>query len=41
MDEKGQTANIAIYDVRDRNGIVHVVDHLIEPSGPASRLALN
>jgi len=41
MDEKGQTANIAIYDVRDRNGIVHVVDRLIEPSGPASRLALN
>ncbi len=41
MDEKGQTANIAIYDVRDRNGIVHVVDHLIEPSGPASRLARN
>lgn len=41
MDEKGQTANIAIYDVRDSNGIVHVVDHLIEPSGPASRLALN
>ncbi len=41
MDEKGQTANIAIYDVRDSNGIVHVVDRLIEPSCPASRLALN
>ena len=41
MDEKGTTANIAIYDVRDRNGIVHVVDRLVEPSGPASRWALN
>jgi uncharacterized surface protein with fasciclin (FAS1) repeats len=39
MDEKGHTANIAVYDVRDRNGIVHVVDHLIEPVGPARQLA--
>lgn len=41
MDEKGQTANIAIYDVRDKNGIVHVVDHLIAPSGPARQMAAN
>lgn len=41
VDQKGQTANIAIYDVRDRNGIVHVVDHVIEPSGPARQVALN
>jgi len=41
MDEKGQTANIAIYDVRDRNGIVHVVDHMIAPSGPPRQVALN
>jgi uncharacterized surface protein with fasciclin (FAS1) repeats len=39
MDEKGNIANIAIYDVRDRNGIVHVVDHVVEPSGPARQLA--
>ena len=39
MDQKGQTANIAIYDVRDKNGIVHVVDHVIEPSGPARQVA--
>jgi uncharacterized surface protein with fasciclin (FAS1) repeats len=38
-DEKGHTANIAIYDVRDKNGIVHVVDHVIEPSGPARQVA--
>jgi uncharacterized surface protein with fasciclin (FAS1) repeats len=41
MDEKGATANIAIYDVRDRNGIVHVVDNMISPSGPARQVALN
>lgn len=41
MDEKGTTANIAIYDVRDRNGIVHVVDNMISPSGPARQVALN
>jgi uncharacterized surface protein with fasciclin (FAS1) repeats len=41
MDEKGQSANIAIYDVRDRNGIVHVVDNMIAPSGPARQVAQN
>jgi len=41
MDEKGTTANIAIYDVRDRNGILHVVDNMISPSGPARQVALN
>lgn len=39
MDEKGNIANIAIYDVHDRNGIVHVVDRVMEPSGPARQLA--
>lgn len=39
MDEKGNTANIAIYDVRDSNGIVHVVDRVMEPSGPARQVA--
>jgi uncharacterized surface protein with fasciclin (FAS1) repeats len=41
MDQRGQTANIAIYDVRDKNGIVHVVDHVIEPSGLSRQVALN
>jgi uncharacterized surface protein with fasciclin (FAS1) repeats len=36
MDEKGSTADIAIYDVRDRNGIIHVVDHVLEPGGGAA-----
>lgn len=38
-DEKGESANIAIYDVRDRNGIVHVVDRMLEPAGPARQVA--
>ena len=41
MDEKGNIADIAIYDVRDRNGVIHVVDHVIEPSGSARQIAVN
>jgi uncharacterized surface protein with fasciclin (FAS1) repeats len=41
MDERGDTADIAIYDVHDKNGIVHVVDRMLEPSGPARQVASN
>ena len=41
MDEVGNSADIAIYDVRDRNGIVHVVDRLLEPVSPARQVASN
>ena len=41
MDEKGNTADIAIYDVRDKNGIIHVVDRALEPSGVARQVASN
>ena len=41
MDERGNTADIAIYDVRDKNGIVHVVDRALEPSGPPRQVAAN
>ena len=41
MDEKGNVADIAIYDVRDKNGIIHVVDRALEPSGPAKQMAAN
>ena len=41
MDEKGNVADIAIYDVRDKNGIIHVVDRTLEPSGPAKQMAAN
>ena len=36
MDEKGDTADIAIYDIYDKNGVMHVVDHMLEP-GMGSR----
>ncbi|HEY2008404.1 MAG TPA: fasciclin domain-containing protein [Rhizomicrobium sp.] len=41
MDERGNTADIAIYDVHDKNGIVHVVDHMLEPSGLTRQVASN
>lgn len=41
MDEKGNTADIAVYDVRDKNGIIHVVDRALEPGGPARQVASN
>jgi len=40
-DERGNIANIAIYDVHDKNGIVHVVDHMLEPGGAARQVAAN
>lgn len=39
MDEKGSTADIAIYDVYDKNGVLHVVDRMLEPNGPARQMA--
>ena len=36
MDEKGDTADIAIYDIYGKNGVMHVVDHVLEP-GMATR----
>jgi uncharacterized surface protein with fasciclin (FAS1) repeats len=39
MDENGNTADIAIYDVYDRNGVMHVVDHKLEPGAPARQMA--
>ncbi|HKD47590.1 MAG TPA: fasciclin domain-containing protein [Rhizomicrobium sp.] len=41
MDEVGNSADIAIYDVHDKNGIVHVVDRVLEPSGPPRAIASN
>lgn len=39
MDEKGNIADIAIYDVRDKNGIIHVVDRVLEPEGSSRQVA--
>jgi uncharacterized surface protein with fasciclin (FAS1) repeats len=41
MDERGNTADIAIYDVHDKNGIVHVVDRMLEPGGSPRQVASN
>jgi uncharacterized surface protein with fasciclin (FAS1) repeats len=35
MDEKGETADISIYDIYECNGVIQVVDHALTP-GPAS-----
>jgi uncharacterized surface protein with fasciclin (FAS1) repeats len=39
MDERGDTADIAIYDVYDKNGVMHVVDHMLEPGMAARQVA--
>ena len=39
MDENGNTADIAIYDVYDKNGVMHVEDHMLEPGAPARQVA--
>ena len=39
MDEKGDTADIAIYDVYDKNGVMHVVDHMLEPGMTTRQVA--
>jgi len=41
LDAKGNVADIAIYDVRDKNGIVHVVDRALEPGGLNRQVATN
>jgi len=39
MDEKGATADIAIYDVYDKNGVMHVIDHMLEPGMAVRQVA--
>ena len=39
QDEKGNRANIAIYDIHDSNGVIHVVDRLLQPGAPSSQVA--
>jgi len=40
MDERGRTANISIYDVHNKNGVIMVVDAMAMPSGPPRQVAL-
>jgi uncharacterized surface protein with fasciclin (FAS1) repeats len=30
-DEQGNEANISTYDVRQSNGVIHVIDHVLMP----------
>jgi uncharacterized surface protein with fasciclin (FAS1) repeats len=39
MDENGNTADIAIYDVYDKNGVMHVVDHMLTPGASTHQVA--
>jgi len=39
MDERGRSANIAIYDVHNRNGVIMVVDSMSMPSGAPRQVA--
>jgi uncharacterized surface protein with fasciclin (FAS1) repeats len=39
MDEKGQTADISIYDIYERNGVIQVVDHALEPGAASGQMA--
>jgi uncharacterized surface protein with fasciclin (FAS1) repeats len=32
VDERGQTADISIYDVYQKNGVIQVIDHVLQPS---------
>jgi uncharacterized surface protein with fasciclin (FAS1) repeats len=41
MDERGDTADIAIYDVYDKNGVMHVVDRMLEPGASMHQVAAN
>jgi uncharacterized surface protein with fasciclin (FAS1) repeats len=41
MDERGDTADIAIYDIYDKNGVMHVVDRMLEPGASSRQLATN
>ena len=41
MDERGRSANISIYDIRNRNGVIMVIDHMTAPSGPPRQVAMN
>ena len=40
-DERGHTADITIYDVRNRNGVIHVVDRVLEPGTSTREVASN
>jgi uncharacterized surface protein with fasciclin (FAS1) repeats len=40
-DEHGDTADITIYNVYDKNGVMHVVDRMLEPGASVRQVAAN
>ena len=40
QDEKGHVANIAIYDIYNSNGVIQVIDRMLEPGAPSNQVAL-
>ena len=38
-DEKGETADISIYDIYERNGVIQVVDHALQPDTAKGQFA--
>jgi uncharacterized surface protein with fasciclin (FAS1) repeats len=41
MDENGNVADIAIYDIHDKNGVIQVIDKVLSPKTGAHRVASN
>jgi uncharacterized surface protein with fasciclin (FAS1) repeats len=41
VDGNGNTADIAVYDVYNRNGVLHVVDHMLQPGAANRQVAAN
>jgi uncharacterized surface protein with fasciclin (FAS1) repeats len=39
IDEKGETADISIYDIYERNGVIQVVDHALQPGAGSGQVA--
>ncbi|HWA31476.1 MAG TPA: fasciclin domain-containing protein [Rhizomicrobium sp.] len=39
MDERGTTADIAIYDIRQKNGVMQIIDRVLEPGHAARQVA--
>jgi uncharacterized surface protein with fasciclin (FAS1) repeats len=39
VDERGDVADISIYDVYQKNGVIQVIDHVLHPANDRTRLA--
>jgi uncharacterized surface protein with fasciclin (FAS1) repeats len=39
MDEKGNVADIAIYDIHQSNGVMQIVDRVLQPGDDTRQVA--